>query len=94
MKKITIAIATATSLSLAACGGSGDDALGDEYEDAGEAEAEALEDMADNATSEAAEEQLEDMADAAEDRGEAMEEAIDESDVNVDGGETVDIEGM
>ena len=29
MKKITIAIATATSLALAACGGSGDDALGD-----------------------------------------------------------------
>lgn len=67
---------------LAACGGQGDDAAGDNVADAYEAEADNLEAMADNATTEAQEENLEQQADAVEDTGEAKEEAIDDADVN------------
>ena len=77
---LTPAIAGALIL-LSACGGQGDDALGDNAADAAEAQADNLEAMADNATGAQAD-QLEVQADAVEDRGEAREEAIDESDVD------------
>ena len=83
MKKISFAIIGATALGLAACGGEGDDALGDEYEDAAEAEADALEEQADEAEAmgdEATADMLEEKADEVEAQGEAMEEAIDEAD--------------
>lgn len=83
MKKISFAIAGATALALAACGGEGDDALGDEYEDAAENKADALEDQADQAEAmgdEATADALEEKADQVEAEGEAMEEAVDEAD--------------
>jgi hypothetical protein len=70
-------------LALAACGGQGDDALGDNVADAADAKADTLDAMADNATNEAVEENLEDQADAVREAGEAKEEAIDDADVVV-----------
>ena len=86
-RKFFTPISAAAMLILSACGGQGDDALGDRAEELGEAQAENLDAMADNASGAAAE-QLETQADAAEARGEAREEAIDESDV--DAGELSD----
>ena len=83
MKKIFLPALAATALTLTACGGQGDDALGDNAADAAEAQAENLEAMADNSTGAQAE-ALEQQADAVEDAGERREEAIDESDVNAD----------
>lgn len=81
MKMVFAPALAAALLMVSACGGQGDDALGDEAADAGEAQAENLEAMADNATGATAG-SLENQADAAEERGEAREEAIDESDVD------------
>lgn len=69
---------------LAACGGSGDDALGDNAADAAEAQADNLEAMADNAATDAQADSLEAQADAVEEAGEAKEEAIDDADINAD----------
>jgi hypothetical protein len=81
MKKISFALVGAASLALAACGGQGDDALGENVQENYENAAENLEAAADNASgAEAA--NLENQADALEDAGENAEEAIDESDVN------------
>ena len=67
--------AGAMALSLAACGGKGDDKLGDQVEQAADNNAAALEATADN---------LEDRAEAIRDNGEERSEAIDDSDVNAD----------
>ena len=48
MKKLSFAIVGAAALALAACGGKGDDALGDNVADNYEAAADNLEAMADN----------------------------------------------
>jgi hypothetical protein len=81
MKKLSFALVGAATLALAACGGQGDDAAGDNVADNYEAAADNLEAAADNATgAEAA--NLEAQADALEETGEAKEEAIDEADVN------------
>jgi len=74
-------LAAAAAVSLTACGGSGDDKLGDQAEDKAEAKADNLEAMADN-TSEAQAEALKDQADAIERNGEKTEERIDDSDVD------------
>lgn len=81
MKKISFALVGAASLALAACGGQGDDSLGENVQENYEAAAENLEAMADN-TSGAAAATLENQADALEAEGERREEAIDEADVN------------
>ena len=81
MKKLSFAVVGAAALALAACGGRGDDAAGDNVADNYEAAADNLEEAADNASgAEAA--NLEAQADALEDAGEAKEEAIDEADTN------------
>ena len=67
---------------LAACGGQGDDTLGDNVADAADAQAENLEAAAENATSEVQSDRLEAQAEAVSDMGEAKEEAIDDADVN------------
>jgi hypothetical protein len=74
----------AALLALAACGGQGDDALGDNAADAADAQADLLDQAADNATSEVQEDSLEAQADALRESGEAREEAIDDADVNAD----------
>lgn len=81
MKKLPFAIVGAAALALAACGGQGDDALGDNVEDNYDAAADNLEAMADNTANEAEAEALEKQADALEAEGDAKEEAIDEADV-------------
>jgi hypothetical protein len=82
MKKFATILAGSAFLALAACGGQGDDALGDNVADAYENKADALEEMADNASTDAQADALEGQADALEDMGEAKEEAIDDADVN------------
>ena len=82
MKKVSFALVGAAALALAACGGQGDDALGDNVADNYDAAAENLDAMADNTANEAVSDALENQADALEDEGERREEAIDEADVN------------
>ncbi|QIK77622.1 hypothetical protein G7077_00495 [Sphingomonas piscis] len=74
-------LAAAAAVSLSACGGNGDDKLGDQAEDRAEAQADNLEAMADNSSGAMAE-NLEDQADAVERNGEKTEERIDDSDVD------------
>lgn len=68
-------------LTLAACGGKGDDTLGDNVADQAEAQAENMEAMADNMSG-TAEDDMEANAEAVRESGEAAEEQIDEADVN------------
>ena len=82
MNKFTFALVGAASLALAACGGKGDDSLGDNVNDNYEAAADNLEMMADNTGNAAAAATLENQADALEAEGDRKEEAIDEADVN------------
>ena len=82
MKKLSFAMVGAAALALAACGGQGDDALGDNVNDNYEAAADNLEMMADNAATPAEAEALENQADALEETGESKEDAIDDADVN------------
>ena len=73
MKTLINAVALGAALSLSACGGSGDDALGDAAAEQGEANAEALEDAG-----------LDAAAERTEDAGYAREDAIDAADVDAD----------
>ena len=82
MKKISFAVVGAAALALAACGGQGDDAAGENVQENFEAAAENLEAAADNTANAAEAAALENQADALEDQGEKAEEAIDEADVN------------
>ncbi len=82
MKKLSFAIVGAASLALAACGGQGDDALGENVNDNYEAAADNLEMMADNAATPGEAAALENQADALEETGDAKEDAIDDADVN------------
>lgn len=71
----------AACLALSACGGSGDDALGEKAQENAENKADAIEEVADNATG-AQEDALEAQAEVVRDTGEAKEEAIDDADVD------------
>ena len=81
MKKISFALVGAASLALAACGGNGDDALGENVQENYENAAENLDAAAAN-TSGAEAANLANQADALREEGENKEEAIDEADVN------------
>jgi hypothetical protein len=83
MRKLMLAAVVAASLSLTACGGSGDDKLDDEAAEAAENMLDGMEAAADN-MSEAAEDAMEANADAVHAGGEAKEEAIDDADVDAD----------
>ncbi|KKC27407.1 hypothetical protein [Sphingomonas sp. SRS2] len=83
MRILMLATMTAAALSLAACGGKGDDKLGDQAQEAMENRADALDVAADNMTG-AAEDATEAKADAIRETGDAKEEAIDDADVNAD----------
>ena len=69
-------------LSLAACGGQGDDSLGENVQENAEAQADNVEAMAENASNESQEDALESNASDIREKGEEAEEAIDDSDVN------------
>ena len=85
MKMISYAVVGAAALALAACGGKGDDSLGENVQENYENAAENLEAAADS-TANAAEPTeaavLENQADALKEEGEAKEDAIDKADVN------------
>ena len=73
----------AACLALGACGGSGDDKLGEQAQENADNQAASLEAMADNTTGAQAD-SLEAQADSVEAAGEAKEQAIDDADVNAD----------
>ena len=78
-----IAGIAAACLALGACGGNGDDKLGEQAQENADNKAGELEAMADNTTGAQAE-SLEAQADSVEAAGEAKEQAIDDADVNAD----------
>lgn len=80
MKMLLKAALGAGLLSLAACGGAGDDTAGDNVADMADNKADVMEDMADNTSNEAAEDALESNAAAIREQGEEKEEAIDNAD--------------
>jgi hypothetical protein len=81
MRKISFALVGVAALALAACGGQGDDTLGENVQENMENAADALDaDAANAAGNEAA--TLENQAEALREAGENAEEAIDEADVN------------
>ena len=82
MNKLSFAIVGAAALALAACGGKGDDALGDNVADNYEAAADNLDAMADNAATPGEAAALETQADALKAEGDRKEDAIDDADVN------------
>jgi len=71
------------SLALAACGGKGDDKLGEQAQEAAENKADKMDAMADNMSG-TAEDLMQANADATREAGDAREEAIDDGDVNAD----------
>ena len=75
--------ATLMLLSLSACGGDGDDALGDRADEAAENRADAMDAAAGNMSGPAREE-MEANAEATRDAGEKAEDRIDDSDVDAD----------
>lgn len=83
MQPLLKMIAGAGFLALAACGGKGDDKLGDQAQDAMENRADAMDAMADNMSG-TSEDMMQAKADATREAGDAKEEAIDESDINAD----------
>ena len=83
MKITLMAGMTAACLALAACGGKGDDQLGEQAQEAMDNQADALDAAADNSSGANAD-VLEAQADATREAGEDKEEAIDDSDVNAD----------
>ena len=83
MKMTVKSILAGGLLALAACGGQGDDTVGDNVADAAEAQADNLEAMAENATTDAQADALEQKAEAVEEVGAAKEEAIDDADIQV-----------
>lgn len=81
MRAFTSTLVSATFLALAACGGQGDDKLGEQAQEAAEDRADAMDAAAENMTG-ASEDMMEAKADATRQAGAAREEAIDDSDIN------------
>jgi hypothetical protein len=71
-------------LALAACGGKGDDSLGDNIADNADAVADNMEAVADNMSNDAAADALDNKADSVRQEGENREDAIDDADVNAE----------
>jgi hypothetical protein len=96
MKKLSFAFVGAVSLALAACGGQGDDALGENVQENAEAEAANLDAMAANAGTDAEAEALGNQAQQLEQQGAAAEEQTDEADVNAENAAEADaaVNGM
>ncbi len=82
MKKTSFALVGAAALALAACGGQGDDAAGDNVEQNYDNMADNLDAMADGTANGMTEDSLENQADALREEGAAKEEAMDEADTN------------
>jgi len=82
MKKVSFALVGAAALALSACGGKGDDALGENVQENYENAAENLDAMAANTSNAAEAEALGNQADALKEEGARKEDAIDDADVN------------
>jgi hypothetical protein len=82
MKKISFAIVGAASLALAACGGQGDDSLGENVQENMESQADNLDALAADAANQAEAEALGNQAEQLRDEGERAEERVDDADVN------------
>lgn len=80
MKKLSFAVVGAAALALAACGGQGDDTLGENIAENYDAAADNLEAAAENVTNEA--DVLENQADALREEGENAADAVDSADAN------------
>ena len=94
MKKLSFAIVGAAALALAACGGKGDDALGDNVNDNYQAAADNLDAMADNTANGAESDALENQAGALRKEGDRKEEAIDDADVNAAATNAAEVNAM
>ena len=81
MRILMTTAALAMALAVSACGGKGDDKLGDQARQAMDNKADAMDAAADNLSGPAAD-AMEARADATRDAGEAKEERIDDSDVD------------
>ncbi|GLR47406.1 hypothetical protein [Sphingomonas astaxanthinifaciens] len=86
MKKISFALVGAAALALAACGGKGDDSLGENVQENYENAAENLEAAAANTGNAAEADSLQNQADALKAEGDRKEDAIDDADVNAQNG--------
>jgi hypothetical protein len=86
MKKIHFALVGAASLALAACGGKGDDSLGENVQENYENAADNMDAMADNTANAVEADTLRNQADALKAEGERKEDAIDDADVNAQNG--------
>lgn len=82
-RTIIFTCAACLSMALAACGGKGDDKLGEQAQEAMENKGDRMDAMADNMSG-AAEDMMHAKADAMREQGEAKEEAIDDSDIDAD----------
>ena len=82
MKKMVWALVGAASLGLAACGGQGDDALGENVQENMEAQADNLDALAGDAANASEAEALGAQAEQLREEGEQAEERIDDADVN------------
>ena len=82
MNKMSFAIVGAAALALSACGGKGDDTLGEQVQENYENAAENLDAMADNTANAGEAAALENQADALKAEGDRKEEAIDDADAN------------
>ena len=82
MNKMSFAIVGAAALALAACGGKGDDTLGEQVQENYENAADNLDAMADNTANPAEAATLENQSDALKAEGNRKEDAIDDADVN------------
>ena len=82
MNKTSFALVGAAALALSACGGKGDDSLGENVQENYENAAENLDAMAANTANAAEAEALGNQADALKAEGDRKEDAIDKADVN------------
>ena len=83
MTRTSISAIIGLSVALAACGGRGDDKLGEQAQEAAENKADKMDAMAINMSG-TSEDLMQAKADATREAGDAKEEAIDRSDVNTD----------
>lgn len=84
MKMMTTALLGLAALGLSACGGDGDDALAENAQENLENQGDAADAMADNMADGPAQEAVEGQADALREKGEEVEEAVDNTDVDTD----------